>query len=129
MIAHHIDADRRVITTRASGKVTVGDVAGYLQRLVRDPKFNSEYNSLIVAMDEQTVPSGATLTALGPVVRVWSGRRAGVKWAFVLPNNATKALVESAIVEARLTSVITKCFLSENAAMGWLMPAELAQKP
>lgn len=120
MLTHHIDAGHRLITTRASGKVTLGDIAAYLQRLIRDSKFSSDFNALIVVMDEQTVPPAATLKTFAPAVRAWSNRREGAKWAFVLPSAAAKALVDSALVEARLTSVLTKCFLSEGAALGWL---------
>lgn len=122
MIAHHIDAEQRIITTRASGKITLGDIAGYLQRLIRDPEFRSDFNSLIV-VDEQTVPSAGTLKTFAPAVRAWSNRRAGAKWAFVLPNARTKALVDSALVDARLTSVVTKCFLGETEARDWLAPS------
>jgi hypothetical protein len=79
-------------------------------------------------LDEQTVPAGVALKSFAPAFRAWSGRREGARWAFVLPNTATKALVDSALVEARLTSVATKCFLSESAALGWLAPVAKGSK-
>lgn len=120
MIVHHIDANHRIITTRVSGRVSVGEVALYLHRLVRDPHFRSDYNSLIVAMDEVAVPQSGSIMALAPLVRAWSVQRAGAKWAFVLPSTATRDLVENAIAEARLRNVFARCFVTEGAAFGWL---------
>ncbi len=96
------------------------DVATYLARLMRDPKFSSSYNSLIVAMDLDAVAPASSVTTFAPIFRAWSVRRAGVKWAFVLPSAASKDLVESALAQARLCSVQTKCFLTEGAACAWL---------
>jgi hypothetical protein len=122
MLDYHIDPARNVVVTRALGRLTVAEVANHIIRLMRDPAFKPELNALIVAGDVNAVPGPVGVGALTPLVRAWSKRRAGVKWAFVLPNRATRDFVESAIEEARLNAVTTHCFVSENAALAWLTP-------
>jgi hypothetical protein len=123
MIAYHIDSHRRIVVTRVSGKLTFADLAGHLHQLIRDPKFSADFNALIVACDETAVPAAGTVSALAPMVRAWSKRRAGAKWAFVLPSATAKTFAESALHEIRLSSITSRCFLSETAAQAWLVPA------
>src|SRR4051812_11656632 len=123
MIDYHIDTARRVVITRAVGRVSGPEVANHLVRLMHDPAFKPELNALIVAGDVNTVPGPVGLGVLAPLVRAWSKRRAGVKWAFVLPDKNTRDMVESAVEQARLTAVTTRCFMSETAALAWLEPA------
>lgn len=123
MIDYHIDVHRRIVTTRVAGRLAFADLANHLQRLLRDPKFSGDYNALIVACDEQAVPAAGSVSAFGPMVRAWSKRRAGVKWAFVLPSQATRTFAESALNELRLTNLTTRCFLAESAALAWLEPS------
>jgi hypothetical protein len=123
MIAHHIDPARGIIATRAAGKVTLLDLAAYLARLMADAKFSADYDALIVALDVEATAPATSVGTFGPIFRAWSKRRAGVRWAFVLPNVETKTLVESALLKAKLGNVETKCFLSEGAAFAWLEAA------
>jgi hypothetical protein len=124
MLDYHIDVARNIVTTRAAGRVNAADVSTYLIRLMRDPAFKAGLNALIVAMDASAVPGPVGVGALTPLIRAWSKRRAGVKWAFVLPDRATRDFVESAVEQARLTSVTARCFLSESAALAWLDPID-----
>jgi hypothetical protein len=120
MIDYHIDTDRQLITTRGAGRITLADFAGHLQRILRDRKFNQAFNSLIIALDATAVPSPTTIQLLKPLVRAWSFRRSGVKWAIVLPDATSRALVEAALLEINLTNITARCFLSEGAAISWL---------
>lgn len=128
MIDYHIDVHRRVVTTRVTGRLTFADLANHFQRLIRDSKFSSDFNALIIATNEEAVPSAGSVSALAPMVRAWSKRRSGVKWAFVLPSPAARTFAESALNEIRLNSVTTRCFLAESAALAWLEPVA-AVKP
>jgi hypothetical protein len=123
MIDYHIDQARNLAITRATGRITVAEVTAHLVRMMRDPAFHPDLNALIVAGNVETVPGPIGIGALTPLVRAWSKRRAGVKWAFVLPDKATRDIVESALQEARLTALTTHCFISESAALVWLEPA------
>lgn len=122
MLDYHIDTARNLVITRALGRVTVADVMAHLVRLMRDPAFRAELNALIIVADVSAVPGPVGVSALTPLVRAWSKRRAGVKWAFVLPNQTTRDYTESALNEARLTALSARCFLSESAALSWLEP-------
>lgn len=123
MVDYHVDAARHLVVTRALGRVTLGDVSNHLIRLMNDPAFRPDFNALIVAGDVHAVPGPVALGALAPLVRAWSKRRASAKWAFVLPNQATRDIAESALEQARLGAVATRCFLSESSALAWLTPS------
>lgn len=120
MLTYHIDSVRRLITTRVSGPLTVSALAEYLPRLFRDSKFDASFDSLVVAMDPQAVPSAATAALLGPLVKTWSARRSGCRWAFVLPDRASREAAEMRLDQVRLSAVVTRCFMSEAAALAWL---------
>ncbi len=128
MIDYHIDVHRRIVTTRIAGRLTFSDLATHFQRLIRDSKFSADFAALIVATDEAAIPSSASVSAWAPMVRAWSKRRAGAKWAFVLPSQKARTFAESALHEVRLTSINARCFLAESAALAWLEPT-LAAKP
>jgi hypothetical protein len=123
MLDYHIDPARNLIVTRAMGKITASELSTYFVRLMRDPVFQPELNALIIAVDVNAVPTANEVTLLAPLIRAWSKRRAGVKWAFVLPNQASRDFAESMLAQARLTAVTSRCFLSEAAAAAWLEPA------
>lgn len=120
MLDYHIDLSRNMVVTRASGRLTIGDLTNHLVRLMRDPAFKPELNALVIANDVSAVPNSLGVGALTPLVRAWSKRRAGVKWAFVLPNRATLDFAESALGGLRLTALTWRCFLSEAHAASWL---------
>ena len=120
MLDYHIDLTRNVVITRAAGRVSVIDVTNHLVRLMRDAAFKPELNALIIAADINAVPNPVGVGALAPLVRAWSKRRAGVKWAFVLPNQTARDMAESALDQVKLTAVSARCFLSEGAAIAWL---------
>jgi hypothetical protein len=120
MIDYYLDSARRIVTTRVTGRISFGDFANHLQRLFRDPKFSTDFNALIVATHPDAIPTEKSLALIRPLLRLWSTRRADAKWAFVLPDNHTRIFAESALLELRLTAVVTRCFVSESAALGWL---------
>jgi len=128
MLDYHIDAARNLVITRAAGRVSFADVSAHILRLLRDPAFKPELNAMIVAADAAAIPSPVGVGTLTPLFRVWSRRRAGVKWAFVFPDRASRDFAEAALIEARL-AVTSRCFLSESAALNWLMPAVAESTP
>ena len=120
MLDYHVDRARNIVTTRAAGRVSVADLTTHFVRLMRDPAFTPDLNALILVADVDAVPGPVGVGALAPLVRAWSKRRAGVKWALVLPNRATRDFAESALEQVKLTSVTARCFLSESSALAWL---------
>ena len=128
MLSCHIDPVRRIVITRVSGRLTAGALAEYLQRMFRDPKFDPSFDSLIIAMDVEAVPSPAVSSMLAPLVQSWSLKRSGSRWAFVLPGEAARDAAELALNQVRLSAVGTRCFLSEGAALAWLESASAARK-
>lgn len=120
MIDYHVDASRRLVTSRASGPVSLVDLAHHLQRILRDPKFSFSFNGLIVVGDRRSIPPPELVGLMKPLVKAWSTQRVGVRWAFVLPDAASKTVVESILHELRLTGITSRCFVSEGAALAWL---------
>jgi hypothetical protein len=120
MLSYHIDSSRRIVTTRVSGRLTLSGLTEFLQKVFRDPKFDASYDALIVAMDADAVPPASAAAMMAPLVRSWSNRRSGARWAFVLPSEESRNAAELALNEVRLTAVVTRCFLSEAAAGAWL---------
>lgn len=130
MITHHIDPVRRIVTTRVAGPLTVAALSDYLPRLFRDPKFDPTYDSLVIAMGPDAVPSTTVAALLAPLVKTWSARRSGCRWAFVLPDRAAREAAELRLNQVRVTAVVTRCFLSESAALAWLeSPSGAASAP
>jgi hypothetical protein len=129
MIDFHVDPLRRIVTTRVMGRVSLTDFACHLQRILRDPKFSAEFNALIIATDATAIPSSTSINVVQPLIKAWSYRRAGARWAFVLPTAETKTFAESMLLELRLTSVATRCFLSESAALAWLETVATSPRP
>jgi hypothetical protein len=124
MIVYHIDVPRRLVTTRLAGRFSETEMLQHLLRIARDPKFEKDFNGLIVVADVAAVPTGPVVELLKPIVRTWSRRREGARWGFVLPTRETLEFVESGLVRLALTSVSTRCFLAESAALAWLLAAD-----
>jgi hypothetical protein len=120
MIDYDLDLHRRIATTRVTGRLRFADLANHLHRLVRDRNFQANFDAMIVAMDGAAVPPPSSVNSLGPLLRAWSSRRHGARWAFVLPTPETQAFAIRALAEARLPDVQCRCFLSETDALDWL---------
>lgn len=123
MIDHYVDPQRRIITTRVTGRASLTDFACHLQRILRDPKFSPDFNALIIATDATAIPSSTSIAIVQPLIKAWSYRRAGARWAFVLPSPDAKTMAESLLLDLKLTSVATRCFLTESSALAWLESA------
>lgn len=126
MLDYYVDPNHRLITTRVASRVSLGDLANHLQQILRDPKFCSDFNALIVVLDAAAMPAASSVELMKPLVKAWSSRRAGAKWALVLPDQAARGFAESALAALKLTSVSARCFLSKAAAMAWLEEAATA---
>jgi hypothetical protein len=125
MIDFSVDVIHRLVTTQVAGKVTFGEFTDYLQRILRAPGFNTQFDALIIAADAAAVPGRASLELIKPLVKAWSTFRSGVKWAIVLPDAGTLKFAESAVRDLRLSSVMVRCFDSEAAARTWLEPVRV----
>jgi hypothetical protein len=120
MIDYQLDLRRRVVTTRVTGRFSFAELANYLHRLLRDPAFHADFDGVIIAVDPAAMPPPLAVASLAPLVRAWSSRRNGARWAFVLPSADAQKFAERALREVRLHHVTTECFLSEPEAAAWL---------
>jgi hypothetical protein len=120
MIDYQLDLPRRISTTRVTGRLRFAELANHFHRLLRDPEFRADFDALIVATDLAAVPPPSAVLTLGPLLRAWTSRRRGARWAVVLPTSESREFAEQALAAARLGEVSIRCFVSENEAFAWL---------
>jgi hypothetical protein len=120
MITFDIEPANRLAVCRAENGVGVLEIANYLQALVRDPRFDPSFNSLIVAVDTTSIPTFGMLRFLDPIVATWTAQRGRAKWAVVVPNEAARALAVTELKHLTLNQVEARCFISETLAREWL---------
>lgn len=120
MIDYQLDPSRRIATTRVTGRLTFAEVANHIHRLIRDRAFHPDFDAVIIATGLAAVPPPSAVGSLAPLVRAWSARRRGARWAFVLPTAESRAFAERALAEVRLAEVSYRCFGSEQEALAWL---------
>ncbi len=106
--------------TRVTGRFTFAELANHLHRLVRDREFQADFDSMIVAMDAAAVPRPSAIGTLAPLVRTWSSRRRGSRWALVLPTPEARGFAERALKEIQLNEITARCFCDETEALDWL---------
>lgn len=122
MINYTIERERRLIVCRIVGGMSVLELTHHFQTLASDPAYDPGFNTLILAGDIASVPPFSLLRFFNPIISVWTAKRGTAKWGFVLPNEATKTLVEIAIAQVKLNRIQARCFDSEEAARNWLVP-------
>jgi len=125
MLDLHLDPAKNLLTTRVAGVVGVGELATKLYQAIRDPKFSSGMNGLIVALDNDAIPDPGRFSLLKPVLKVWITQRTGARWALVAPTELARDRAEALLVELKLGGAI-RCFTSEAAAVAWLQEASVA---
>jgi hypothetical protein len=120
MINYSLDPARKIATTRVEGPFSFAELANHLHCLLRDREFHADFDAIIIATNVAAIPPPAAIGTLAPLVRAWSSRRRGVRWAFVLPTRESLAFIERALGEVRLPDVSVQCFISEPEARRWL---------
>jgi hypothetical protein len=120
MLTYELDTLGGLVVCRAQGRFGVLDVSDYIQTLAADPKFDPRFNALILVTEVAAIPPFPMLRFLHPLLDAWTARRGTAKWAFVLPNQAARAMAETALNHLSLNEVQARCFLTERDAREWL---------
>lgn len=119
-IEYTIDRTRGLIRTVMSGAFHVSTFAHHLEEVLHDPGFDPHFDALIVAQDEAALPGPRSRAAIAEKLVVWSERRRGSSWAFVVPSVAAREKAERGFHEIEIESVKLAFFLNETDACVWL---------
>jgi hypothetical protein len=96
MFSHKIDKLQGIIFTRASGTPTTVTMIDHIQKVLNDPDFDPNYNSIIV-LEENTHIAGIPTEKIETIRRVLDGyaqQRKGRHWAIVAPNERQEAFLK-----------------------------------
>lgn len=104
---------------RATGRLDFLQVAQTIERMVGD-RTAREARRAILVLDEDAFASLGTLAPLIPLVRHWSERVPGQRWAVVAPNHLCQALAKLTLPTLSPSVAAAQSFVSEPEAMEWL---------
>jgi hypothetical protein len=71
-ISYSIDPERRLVETHIDGETSVGEIEEYIQRLVDDPAYRPEYDSLVDLRESPSLFTAAEIRSLSEFVRAYT---------------------------------------------------------
>ena len=122
MFSHKIDKSQGIIFTRASGTPTTVTMIDHIQKVMNDPDYDPNHNSIII-LEENTRLVGIPKNKIETIRRVLDGYaqlRKGRNWAVVVPNERLEAFVK---LNLDLISPIIfniRIFRKEEDALNWI---------
>lgn len=116
-IRYHIDADDGVVFSTAAGRLEIGEVLAYMERLRSDPAFSPAYRQLFdfravteVALDSSDLAKIAERNVFG----------AGTRRAFVASQDVVYGLARMFQVYVETPSQELRVFREIDEARRWL---------
>ncbi len=122
MFSHKIDKLQGIIFTRVSGTPTLVIMIDHIQKVLNDPDFDPNYNSIIV-LEENTIIAGIPNEKIETIRRVLDGyaqQRKGRNWAVVVPNKRLEAFLKLNLELIGPVKFNIRIFLSEDEALSWI---------
>ena len=122
MFSHKIDKLQGIIFTRVSGTPTLVIMIDHIQKVLNDPDFDPNYNSIIV-LEENTIIAGIPNEKIETIRRVLDGyaqQRKGRNWAVVVPNKRLEAFLKLNLELIGPVKFNIRIFLSEDEALTWI---------
>lgn len=120
MIEYTIDECQKLVRARMSGTTTLVDVVIHIANLAKDPKFNPAYNLIFEVAQDASFVVLANEKEFRTLLKSWTQRRKGVKWAFWVPYGVTHAHMQFALGLLDQRDVEMRLFDSEHKALTWL---------
>jgi hypothetical protein len=115
--SYSIDAVRRVVFTRGRGIVSTRDMQDLTNRLLADPRFNSEYRALAdlsevteVTVDALALEETASIPLYEP----------GTRRAIVAPSDVAYGVARMFAAYSERSGQDVRIFREMSAAEGWL---------
>ena len=122
MFSHKIDKLQGIIFTRASGTPTTVTIIDHIQRVLNDPEFDPNYNSIIV-LEENTHIAGVPKNKIEIIRRVLDGyaqQRKGRNCAIVATTGRLAAFMKLTLELINPVIFNFRVFQSEDDALYWL---------
>ncbi len=122
MFSHKIEKLQGIIFTRVSGTPTLVIMIDHIQKVLNDPDFDPNYNSIIV-LEENTIIAGIPNEKIETIRRVLDGyaqQRKGRNWAVVVPNKRLEAFLKLNLELIGPVKFNIRIFLSEDEALSWI---------
>ena len=122
MFSHKIEKLQGIIFTRVSGTPTLVIMIDHIQKVLNDPDFDPNYNSIIV-LEENTIIAGIPNEKIETIRRVLDGyaqQRKGRNWAVVVPNKRLEAFLKLNLELIGPVKFNIRIFLSEDEALTWI---------
>jgi hypothetical protein len=120
MIEHILDTRRRTVTCRATGRMSFAEACTALRFLVVTARDYKVARTLILLGDASAFVTANDMLILAPIVDACADVLRKGRWAIVVPNSVTFALVGIAFQELRLDGPHLACFRHEQDAVSWL---------
>jgi len=128
MIEYTIDQDQKLVKARMSGTTTLVDLATHISSLAKNPKFDPAFNLIFEVSQDATFSILATETEFRTLLKEWTERRKGAKWAFWVPFGVTHTHMQFALGLLDQRNVRMRVFEDEKSALDWLAEADPKQE-
>jgi hypothetical protein len=122
MFSHKIDKSQGIIFTRVSGTPTTVTMMDHIQKVMNDPDFDPNYNSIIV-LENNTHLAGVPTEKIELIRRVLDGYaklRKGRGWAVVVPNQRLEVFLRLNLELISPIKFNIRIFRSEEDALNWI---------
>jgi hypothetical protein len=122
MFSHKIDKSQGIIFTRATGTPTTVTMIDHIQRVLNDPDFDPNYNSIII-LEEHTHIAGVPTEKIEIIRRVLDGyaqQRKGRHWAVIASNERQQAFLRLNLELIGPLKFNIRIFRSEEDALNWI---------
>jgi hypothetical protein len=123
MINYVIDKELRLVKARMTGSTTLVGLVTHISNLARDPDFDPSLNLIFEVAPDATFSILPVESEFRQLVKQWTSRRKGVKWAFWAPYGVTHAHMQFAIGTLDQNDVEMRLFEHEADALKWLSGA------
>ncbi|MGB8356188.1 MAG: hypothetical protein WCD79_19985 [Chthoniobacteraceae bacterium] len=120
MIKYVIDREQRLVKARMSGATGLVGLVTHIANLAKDPAFDPSFNLLFEVAPDATFSILPIEAELQKLIKQWTTRRQGVKWAFWAPFGTAYAHLEFALGILYKGHVQMRLFDNEESAMNWL---------
>jgi hypothetical protein len=122
MFSHKIDKLQGIIFTRVSGTPTLVLMIDHIQKVLNDPDFDPNYNS-IIAFEKNTIIAGIPKEKIETIRHILDGyaqQRKGRNWAVVVPNKRMEAFLKLNLDLISPVKFNICIFRSEDEALTWI---------
>ena len=122
MFSHKFNKSKGIIYTRVSGTPTTVTIIDHIQKVMSDPEFDPNYNSIIV-LEEKTHIAGVPKNKIETIRRVLDGyaqQRKGRNCANVATTERLEAFMKLTLELINPVIFNFSIFQSENDALNWL---------